>query len=64
MEDLFQIGDQVLKVENSGAKSHLISWRVFDEDNFGIQWQMDFTYEQNFTFLPSNVLILDLGYKK
>jgi len=37
VEDLFQIEDQVLRVENFGARSHLISWRVFDDDNFGIQ---------------------------
>jgi hypothetical protein len=41
VEDLFQTRDQVLKLENSRSRSRLINWRVFDDDNFGIQWQMD-----------------------
>jgi hypothetical protein len=60
VEFLFRIGDWILKVENSGARSQLISWRAFDDDNFGIQWQMDSTNEQTFILLPSNVMILDL----
>jgi hypothetical protein len=59
VEDLFQIGNRVLKV-NSRARSRLISWRMFDDDNFGIRWQMDSTNEQNFTLLPFVVLILNL----
>ncbi len=59
MEDLFRAGDQILKVENSRVRSRLISWRTFDDENFGIQWQMDFAYEQTFILLPSNVVILD-----
>ncbi len=41
VEDLFQTRDWVMKVENSRRKSCLISWRAFDDDNFGIRWQMD-----------------------
>jgi hypothetical protein len=59
VEDLFQIGDRVLKV-NSGTKSRLISWRMFDDVNFGIRWQIDSTNEQSFTLLPSDVVILNL----
>jgi len=39
-------------VENSGIKSRLINWRAFDDENFGIRWQMDSTNEQTFTLLP------------
>ncbi len=53
IKDLFWIGDWILKVENSKARSRLISWRAFDDDHFGIQCQMDFTDEQTFTLLPS-----------
>jgi hypothetical protein len=53
IEDLFWTRDQILKVENFGARSKLISWRAFHDDHFGIQWQMDSTDEQTFTLLPS-----------
>jgi hypothetical protein len=29
VEDLFQVGDQLLRVEHSGSKSRLISWRIW-----------------------------------
>jgi hypothetical protein len=52
VEDLFLAKDWILKVENSRMKSRLISWRTFDDENFGIQWQMDFVDEHIFTLLP------------
>jgi hypothetical protein len=36
MEDLFRARDRILKVENSRVRSRLISWRTFDDNNFGI----------------------------
>jgi hypothetical protein len=57
VEDLFVAKDWILKVENSRMKSRLISWRTFDDENFGIRWQMDFAYEQIFILLPSDVVI-------
>jgi hypothetical protein len=36
VKDLFQTRDQILRVENFGGRSHLISWRAFDDGNFGI----------------------------
>jgi hypothetical protein len=45
---------RILRVENSGMKYRLISWRAFDDENFGIQWQMDSIDEQIFTLLPSD----------
>ncbi len=59
VEDLFLAKDRILRVENSRMRTRLISWRAFDDENFGIRWQMDSTNEQIFTLLPSNVVILD-----
>jgi hypothetical protein len=59
VEDLFRIGDQILRVENSRARFCLISWKAFDDNNFKIQWQMDSIDEQIFILLPSDVVILD-----
>jgi hypothetical protein len=53
IKDLFWTGDQILRVDNSGARSALISWRAFDDDYFGIRWQMDSIDEQTFILLPS-----------
>jgi hypothetical protein len=39
-------GDRILKVENSRMRSRLISWKAFDDENFGICWQMEFANEQ------------------
>ncbi len=57
VEELFGAGNQILRVENSGVRSRLISWRTFDDDNFGIQWQMDSTNEQTFILLFFDVVI-------
>jgi hypothetical protein len=59
MEDLFWVGNQILRVENLRVRSRLISWKAFDDENFRIQWQMNSTDEQTFILLPSDVVILD-----
>jgi len=59
VEDLFRTRDRILRVENFGARSWLISWKTFDDDNFGIWWQMDSTNEPTFILLPFSVMILD-----
>jgi hypothetical protein len=53
IEHLFWTEERILRVENSRARSRLISWRAFDDDHFGIRWQMDSMDEQTFTLLPS-----------
>ncbi len=53
MEDLFRVGDRILRVENYGIRFWLISWKTFDDNNFGISWKMDSANEQSFTLLPS-----------
>jgi hypothetical protein len=59
VEDLFLAGDRIPKVENSGMRFQLISWRSFSDEHFGIRWQMDSANGQLFTLLPSEVVILD-----
>jgi len=59
MEDLFLVRDRILKVENFGLRSRLISWRAFNDEHFGIRWQMEYVDKQIFTRLPSEVVILD-----
>jgi len=59
MEDLFWVGNQILRVGNLRVRSRLISWKAFDDENFRIQWQMNSTDEQTFILLPSDVVILD-----
>ncbi len=63
MEDLFWARDSILKVENLGVRSRLISWRAFDDEYFGIRWQMDSIDEQTFIVQPFNVVILNLVTK-
>jgi hypothetical protein len=29
VEDLFQVGDHLVRVEHSGSRSHVISWRIW-----------------------------------
>ncbi len=49
---------------NFGTRSFFISRRTFNDDNFGIRWPMDSLDEQNFTLLPSDVVILDPVQKR
>ncbi len=35
VEDLFQVGDCLLRVEHSGSRSHLISWRIWRNQKEG-----------------------------
>jgi hypothetical protein len=51
-------------VGNFGTRSFFISRRTFNDDNFGIRWPMDSLDEQNFTLLPSDVVILDPVQKR
>jgi hypothetical protein len=37
VEDLFQVGDRLLRVEHSGSRSRLISWRILQNQE-GV-WQ-------------------------
>ncbi len=55
VEDLFQAGDRLLRVEHSGSKSHLISWRIWRSQEGEWKIQQESTDEQKFTTVPSTI---------
>ncbi len=54
VEDLFQVGDRLIKVEHSGSTSRLISWRIWRNQEERWQFQQESTDEQSFSIFPSN----------
>jgi len=54
VEDLFQEGDRMLRVEHNGSRSHLISWRVWLGQEGQWRFQQQSTDEQCFFTFPSN----------
>ncbi len=36
VEDLFEVGDRIIRVEHGGSRSRLISWRVWRDS--GSKW--------------------------
>ncbi len=52
VEDLFQVGDHIVRVEHSGTRSRLISWRVWLDSSSKWQFQLESTDEQYFSILP------------
>ncbi len=54
VEDLFQIGDRLVRVEHAGSRSLLISWRVWHDLEGKWQFQQESTDEQSFSIFPSN----------
>jgi len=54
VQDLFQVGDRLLRVEHSGSRSRIISWRIWEDEEGGWRFQQESTDEQNFTTVPSN----------
>jgi len=59
VEDLFQEGDRLLRVEHGGSKSYLISWKVWRSKEGELRFQQKSTDEQNFTTVPSNIAPLE-----
>jgi hypothetical protein len=55
VEDLFQEGDRLLRVEHGGSRSRLISWRIWRSQEGEMRFQQESTDGQNFTTVPSNV---------
>jgi len=54
VEDLYQEGDRLLRVEHSGSQSRLISWRLWRNQEGAWRFQQESTDEQKFTMIPSN----------
>jgi hypothetical protein len=60
VEDLFQTGDRVVKVEHIGSRSRLISRRVWRDLETKWQFQQEATDEQCFSIFPSSFECLRL----
>jgi hypothetical protein len=58
VEDLFQIGDHLFRVEHCGSRSRIISWRIWRNLEEGLQFQQESTNEQSFSTFPSHVVPL------
>jgi hypothetical protein len=54
VEELFQVGDRLIRVEHSGSTSRLISWRIWCNQEQGWQFRQESTNEQFFSIFPSN----------
>jgi hypothetical protein len=54
VEDLFQTGDRLLRVEHSRSRSRLISWKIWRNEEGVWQFQQESTDEQFFSIFPSN----------
>jgi len=60
VEDLFQEGDRLFRVEHGGSRSRLISWKVWRSKEGEWRFQQESMDEQNFTTVPSNIVPLEL----
>jgi hypothetical protein len=54
VEDLFQIGDHLVRMEHGGLRAHVISWRIWRDSEGKWQFQQESTDEQSFSIIPSN----------
>jgi hypothetical protein len=63
VEDLFQVGDHLVKMEHSGSRSRVISWRIWRDSEGKWQFQQESTDEQSFSIFPSNFAPLRLVAK-
>ncbi len=60
MEDLFQEGDRILRVEHDGLRSRFMSWRIWQSQEGEWRFQQKSTDEQSFTTITSNITPLRL----
>ncbi len=58
VEDLFQIGDQIIRMEHGGSRSRLISWRIWHDVGESWRFQQESSDEHIFSTFPSNFLPL------
>jgi hypothetical protein len=60
VEDLFQIGDRIIRVEHGGSRSRLICWRIWRDAGDSWQFQQESSDEQTFSLISSNFSPLPL----
>ncbi len=53
VEDLFQTGDRVVRIEHGGSRSRLICWRMWRDAGDSWQFQLESSDEQAFSLIPS-----------
>jgi hypothetical protein len=58
VEDLFEIGDQVVRVEHLGSRSRILNWKIWRDAEQKLQYQLDSTDEQTFSTLSSDIIPL------
>jgi len=58
VEDLFQVGNRLLRVEHRGSSFRLISWRIWRNQKARWQFQQESTDEQSISTFPSDFLPL------
>jgi hypothetical protein len=54
VEDLFQIGDRIIRVEHGGSRSRLICWRIWRDAGGSWQFQQESSDEQIFSLFSSD----------
>ncbi len=60
VEDLFQTGDRVIRIEHGGTRSRLIYWQVWCDAKNSWQFQLESLDEQAFSLISSSFLALPL----
>jgi hypothetical protein len=60
VEDLFQTGDQIIRIEHGGSRSRLIYWQVGRDARDNWQFQLESSDEQAFSLIPSNFSAMPL----
>jgi hypothetical protein len=60
VEDLFQTGDRVIRIEHGGSRSRLICWKIWCDAGESWQFQLESSDEQAFSLIPSNYSALPL----
>ncbi len=60
VEDLFQSGDRIIRIEHEGSRSRLICWQVWRDAENSWQFQLESSDEQAFSLIPSTYSALPL----
>jgi hypothetical protein len=58
IEDLFQVGDYLLRVEHFGSRSRIISRKIWRDPEEKWLFQQESTDEESFSTLPSDFIPL------